>query len=95
MLNGPDQDVGQSPEALGEQSQGDALAGARVAREHGEAAVGDPDLDASGEAVDGGGGEEGIDGDIGPERVELQAVEGEQFGHESSGGMSSVLRWGK
>jgi hypothetical protein len=46
MLDGADDDVGQGAEPLGEQAQGDALAGARVAGEHGEAAVGDAELDA-------------------------------------------------
>ena len=56
VLDGADEDVGQGAKALGEQAQGDdALSGARVSGEHGEAAVGDAELDASDEAVDGGG----------------------------------------
>jgi len=39
-----DEDIGESAEALGEQAQGDALSGARVAGEHGEAAIGDAEL---------------------------------------------------
>ena len=80
MLDGADDDVGQGAEALGEQAQGDALAGAGVAGEHGEAAVGDAELDAAEEAVDGGRGEERLGGDVGAEGVKLQAVEREQLG---------------
>src|SRR5258708_26116396 len=55
MLDGADHHVRQSAKALGEQAQGDALSGVGVAGEHGEAAVGDAELDAAHEAVDGGG----------------------------------------
>ena len=79
VLDGADEDVGQGAKALGEQAQGDALAGARIAGEHGEAAVGDAELDAPDEAVDGGRGEERLVGNVGAEGVELQAVEREQF----------------
>jgi hypothetical protein len=58
VLDGADEDVGQRAQALGEQSQGDAFASAGIAGEHGEAAVGDAELDAADEAVDGGCGEE-------------------------------------
>ena len=88
MLDGADEDIGQRAQALGEQTQGDALSGAGVAGEHGEAAVGDAELDATDEAVDGGGGEEGFGRNVGAERMELQSVEREQFAHESS--VSSV-----
>ena len=60
------------------------FAGARIAGEHGEAAVGDAELDAADEAVDGGGGEERFVGNVGAKRVKLQSVEREQFTHESS-----------
>jgi hypothetical protein len=53
MLDGADQDVGQRAEALGQEAQRDALAGARVAGEHRETAVGDAELDAAQVAVDG------------------------------------------
>ena len=79
VLDGADEDVGQRAKPLGEQSQGDALAGAGIAGEHGEAAVGDAELDAPEEAVDGGRGEERVDGDVGSEGMELEAVEGEQL----------------
>ena len=56
MLDGADQDVGQNAKMLGEQSQGDAFAGARIAGKHAEAAIGDAELDTSNDAVDRGGG---------------------------------------
>ena len=65
VLDGADEDVGQGAKALGEQAQGDALSGARVSGEHGEAAVGDAELDASDEAVDGGGVEERVVRNVG------------------------------
>ena len=73
VLDGADDDVGQGAEPLGEQAQGDALSGAGVAGEHGEAAVGDAELDAAEEAVDGGRGEEGVGGDVGAEGVETSS----------------------
>ena len=87
MLDGADDDVGQRAKALGEQAQGDALSGAWISSEHGEAAVGDAELDASDEAVDGGGREERVVRNVGAKRVKLQAVErnGALYFHESSG----------
>ncbi len=55
---------------------------------HGEAAVGDAELDAPDEAVDGGRGEEGVVGNVGTKRVKLESVERQQLAHESSGGSS-------
>src|SRR5580692_11358102 len=88
MLDGADEDIGQSAKALGEQAQGDALSGAGIAGEHSEAAVGDAELDASDEAVDGGGGEESFGRNVRAEGMKLQSVEREQLAHESS--VSSV-----
>ena len=88
VLDGADEDIGQRAKSLGEQTQGDALSGAGVAGEHGEAAVGDTELDAPNEAVDGGCGEERVVRDVGAEGVELQSVEREQLAHGSSGGSS-------
>ncbi len=84
----PTRTSGSAAKALGEQSKGDALSCTGISREHGEAAVGDAELDASDEAVDGGGGEEGFGRNVGAERMKLQSVEREQFAHESS--VSSV-----
>ncbi len=60
MLDGADQNIRQGAEALGEHAEGDAFAGAGIAGDHGESAVGDSELDAADEAVDGGGGEERV-----------------------------------
>ncbi len=89
VLDRADEHVGQRPKTLGEQAQSDALSRARVAGEHGEAAVGDAELDAADEAVDGGGGEERLVGNVGSKGVKLQSVQREQLTHESSG-VSSV-----
>jgi hypothetical protein len=74
MLDGTDEHIGQRAKALGEQTQSDAFSSSRIAGEHGESAVGDAELDAPDEAVDGGGGEERIVGNVGAERVKLQSV---------------------
>jgi hypothetical protein len=88
MLNGADEDIGHQAKSLGEKSQGHAFSGAGVSGEHGEAAIGDAELDATHETVDGRGGEEGLGWQVGAEGVELESVEREQFGHGSSGGSS-------
>src|SRR5208283_212275 len=78
MLDGADEYVRQGAKALGEQAQSDAFPGPWIAGEHGESAVGDPELDAPDEAVDGGGSEERLVGNVRAERVKLQSVEREQ-----------------
>ena len=89
VLDGADDDIGERAQPLGEQAQGDTLAGAWVAGEHGEAAVSDAEFDAAEVAVEGGSGEERIDGDVGPERIELEAVERQELGGHGSSGESS------
>src|SRR5665213_14125 len=79
MLDGADDDVAHRLEPFAEQAQGDALAGARIARDHDVAAVGDAELDAAEKGVDGGRGVQGLDGDVGAEGVEFQAVQGLQL----------------
>ncbi len=95
MLDGADQNIGQGAEALGEHAEGDAFAGAWIAGDHGEAAVGDSELDASDEAVDGGGGEECIGRHVGTKGMKLESVERKELGHESSVGSSSGSCFGK
>jgi hypothetical protein len=75
VLEGANDDVGQSAKALSEQAKDDALAGARVSRDHGEAAIGDAEFDAPEVAVDGGGDEECTHRDVGTKRMELESVE--------------------
>ncbi len=94
MLDGADQNIRQGAEALGEHAEGDA-AGAGIAGDHGESAVGDSRLDAADEAVDGGGGEERVGRHVGPEGMKLETVERKEFGHESSVGSSSGSCFGK
>ena len=72
MLDGADKDVGQRAQPLGEQAQGDAFARARIAGEHGEAAVGDAQLDAPDEAVDSGRGEECLVRNVGAKGMKLR-----------------------
>ena len=95
MLDGADEDVGQCAKPLGEQAQGDAFPRARVAGEHGETAVGDAELDAADEAVDGRGGEECLVGHVGTKGVKFQSIERKQFAHESSGESSVELCLGR
>ena len=85
MLDGAHQDIGEGAQPLGEQTQGNALAGTGVAGQHGEATVRDAQLDASDEAIDGGGGEESFVRHVGTKGVEFQSVEREQLAHDSSG----------
>ena len=93
VLDGADDDVGQGAEPLGEQAQDDALAGAGVAGDHGEAAVGDAELDAAEEGVDGGRDVERLGGDVGAEGVVLQAVERQKFGASYDQSSSSSSAW--
>ena len=66
--------------ALGEQAKGDALAGAGLAGDEGEAALAyQMLLDAAAEALDSRGGHEAVERQVGGERVPLQAIEGEQL----------------
>jgi hypothetical protein len=88
VLDGPDDDIAHGLETFVQEAQGDALAGAGIACDHDVAAVGDAVLDAPEECVEGGGGEEGLDGDVGAERVEFQAVEGLQLAHGSESSSS-------
>ena len=90
VLDGADDDVAQSGEALAEQAQGDTLAGTRVAGDHDIAAISDAELDAAQEGIDGGCDVQRFDGDVGAERVELQAVEGLQLWIHSWGSSSAV-----
>ena len=80
VLDGADGDVRQLSQALAEQAQGDALAGAWVAGDHDEAAVGDADLDAPNEGVDLGRDVQRVEGHVGPERVELETVQTLELG---------------
>lgn len=64
MLDGADHDMGDGAKSVGEQPQSDGLAGAGVAGEHGEAAVGDAELDAAEEGVDGRRSVEGCYGSV-------------------------------
>ena len=93
MLDRADEDVGELSESFGEEPQGDALPGARISSEHGEAAVGDAELCASEVAVDGWRGEERVGGDVGSEGMELESVEREELAHEEefSGSKVSLL----
>ena len=57
-------------EALGEQAKGDALSGAGLAGDEGEAALADKVmLDPAAETLDGGGGHEAVERHIGGEGV--------------------------
>ena len=83
-------------ETVGEQAKRHALAGAGVAGDHREAAVAhELALDPAAEAVEGRGGHEAFDRQVGGEGIELQPVEGEQFAvHEVSPRSSSLPGWG-
>ena len=83
-------------ETIGEQAEGDALSGAGLAGDQGEAALAHEMLfDPDAEAVDGGAGHEAVDRQIGGERVPLQAVQREQFAvHDVSPRSSSSPRSG-
>jgi hypothetical protein len=89
VLDAADEDVGQRAEAIGEEAERDALAGAGIAGEHREPAVGDPELDAAEVAVDRGRREKRIDRNVGAKRMELEAVQGQELAHESSSGVGS------
>src|SRR5262249_27632608 len=78
MLDGADHHVGKRTEPRGEQAQGDALSCTGVAGKHGEATVGQADLDAPEEGVDERRDVEGLRGQVGAEGDVLQAVEGQE-----------------
>ena len=84
MLDGADEDIGQSAKALGEQSQGDALPVPGIAGKHGEATVGDAELERRTKLSTAGVVKSASGGTSGSERMKLQSVEREQFAHGSS-----------
>lgn len=90
VLDRADHDITQRLQALGQETQHDALARARVAADHDVATVGDTKLDAAQEGVDSGGHVEGFDGHIGAKRVEFQAIERLKLGIHDSGSSVSV-----
>ena len=80
MIDRADRDVGQSRETLGQQAQGDALAGARIAVDHREAAFADLGvLDAPAEVLDPRRHIDRLGRQFGREGIPLQPVQGEQF----------------
>lgn len=80
MAQGADGNVGQARESLGEKAQDHALAAARIAVDHGEAALVDLSLlDAPAKALHLGRHEDRLGGQFGGEGIELQPIEGEQF----------------
>ena len=74
-----DLDVALLREPLGENAQGDRLAGAGSAGDEGEAAFADQLLDAPAERLDARRDMERLDRHVGRERVPLEAVEREQL----------------
>jgi hypothetical protein len=72
-----DDHVALSREALLDQAQGGALAGAGRADDGGKAAVLDEHLDTLGEAFETRGDGERLDGDIGGEGIPLEGIGGE------------------
>jgi hypothetical protein len=79
MIDGADGEIRESGEALGEQTQHHAFAGARFAVDHRKAAFADPYLlDAPQELLHARGDVEGLDGQFRGEGMPFQAVEGEQ-----------------
>lgn len=61
------------------------ISGAGITGDHDEASVSDAEFDAAAEGIDGGSGEEGVEGDVWAERMELESEDAEQFlGHDSS-----------
>ncbi len=72
MLDGADHDVTQRLQALREQTEDDALAGAGVSADHDVATIGDAELDAAQEGVDRGRGVERFDRHVRAERVEFR-----------------------
>jgi len=78
---------------VGENAQGDGLAGAGRAGDHGEAAFADELLGAPAEGLDAAADVQGLDGHVGSEGVPLEAVEGEHLPvHEASPSSSSLGR---
>ena len=89
------QPVGAS-ETLCEQAQGDALSGAGLTGDQGEAALEhEVLLDFAAEAVDGGGGHQAVERQIGVEGAPLESVQREQAAvHDGSLRSSSSPRSG-
>jgi hypothetical protein len=85
VLDGPDRHVGQGAEVLAHEPEHDALAGARVAADEREAAVGDAGLDAPQEGMDRGRNVERLDGHVGAKGIKFEAVKGQEpSGHVKS-----------
>jgi hypothetical protein len=76
MLESADEDIRERTKTLGEEAEGDALAGAGIPREEREAAVGDTELDAAKKGIDSGSWVKRVGGHVGPKRVQLESVEG-------------------
>jgi hypothetical protein len=71
-----DGDVGQCGQMMGEGAQGDGLAGAGIAGDQGEAALAHQVFEAPAEVLDFGCAPEGLDRDLGRERVPFDAEQG-------------------
>jgi hypothetical protein len=72
-------EIAQVGEPLGEQAQGGAFAGARVAHGQGEATFANLLFDPPAKAFDGGRDPEGRSGQFGGNGVELEAIEAEEL----------------
>jgi len=76
MLGDAAKDVWNALEVMGEEPEGDAFAGARVAGNQDEAAVLDAGTDAANKGIDGRRSVQSLDGYVGAEGVEFEAVQG-------------------
>ena len=79
MVDRTDADVRQTPQTVGQEAQGHALAGTRIAVNHCEAAFADLGvLDSPAEVLDPERNKERFNRQVGGEGIPLQPVEGEE-----------------
>jgi hypothetical protein len=96
MFDVTDDEVSARLQALVEQPEGDALAGAWIAGDHDVATVGDAELDTAEEGIDGRAGVKGFDRHVRAKGIELESVQGLQLGAHGVSSVSLVCErsWG-
>ena len=96
MREGADGEIGQPAEPVGEEAEGDGLAGAGLAGDEGEAAFADEALlDAGAKELDLRRHEQGFQRQLDGEGIPLEAIEGQEFLGHDRGSSGAGVRVGR